>query len=202
MSPTATDRIPTVFILTPKHADGLVHAINLRYLTPIQQQQLQYYFKTPQERQQQTINPFQQQHDHQTMTLRQQLNQNRFARPGQQQPQQKQDEVQGVVVKPDPKNIFGVSTFTRTSKAIVDVARNAFGKVLRYIPFGGNRQPPQQPQQQPPPSFLSGLPQANIDNANSFYYGFVKPLFGQNTKRVYRTYKQEFIQNERIIKLR
>jgi hypothetical protein len=138
------------------------------------------------------------------MTLRQQLNQNRFARPGQPQPQQQQvpDQTQGVVVKPDPKNIFGVSTFTRTSKALVDVARNAFGKILRYVPFGGNQRPPQQPTQQPPPSFLAGLPQPNIDNPNAFYYGYVKPLLGRNTRLVYRTYKPDFIQNERIIKLR
>lgn len=194
--------MPTVFILASRHANGLVHGINLRYLTPIQQQQLQYYFKSPQERAQQTVNPFQQQHSHQTMTLRQQLNQNRFARPGQQQPQQQPDQTQGVVVKPDPKNIFGVSTFTRTSKALVDVARNAFGKVLRYIPFGGDRRPPQQPAQQPPPSFLSGLPQPSIDNPNMFYYGYVKPLFGNKTRMVYRTYKPEYIQNERVIKLR
>lgn len=213
-SPTATDRMPTVFILASRHNDGMLHGVNLRYLTPIEQQQLQYYFKSPQERAQQTVNPFQQQHDHQTMTLRQQLNQGRFARlpedqqkqvqtQQQQQAQQNQKNiVNGVVVKPDPKNIFGVSTFTRTTKALVDVARNAFGKVMRYVPFGGNVRPPAQPAQQPPPAFLSGLPVPNIDNANMFYYGYVKPLLKNKTRMCYRTYKHQFINNEIIIKSR
>lgn len=199
MSPTARDRVPMVFVLTSKHRDGMVHGINLRYLTPLQQQQLQYYFKTPQEREQEKINPFQQQSQ-----LNQQVEQQKQAQQQayEQKKQEAEQERQGYVVRPAPGNIFGVSTFTKTKEVIVQKARAAYGLLSRYIPFGGQKNPPPMPVQQPPIQ-REQIPnvQTNpyIDNPSAFYYSYVKPLFGSATRNYYRTYKHQFIQNERVL---
>ena len=193
LAPKANDRMPMVLILTPKHMDGYAHGINLRYISPIQVQQLQHYFKTPWERAKDFINPFKQQavEDYQK-----QLEQQREDEEGgAQEPQE------GYVIAPDPNNsTFGVSTFTRTVGAVARQARGAFGKLGRFLPFGGRDKPPPPP---PKPSPFANVTKQTVPQINdpaAFYYQYVKPILGVNTKNAYRKYNPQYIRNLRIVK--
>lgn len=188
LAPTANDPRPLVMVLTEQHMDGYLHGLNMRYLTPLHQQQLQHFFRPPGQQQPDHINPFQQQ---EMERMRQQ-----------QEAERKQQELlqtSGYVVRPEPNSTFGVSTFTRTKDAIVQKARGAMGYLRRFIPFGGQQQPPQQPQ----PSPFANMNQQTaplIDNPTAFYYQYVKPILGPNTKNAYRKYKHEYINGFQIIR--
>lgn len=220
-SPTAHDRIPLVFLLTSRHRDGMLHGVNLRYMSQIEQMQLQYYF-TPPEQRAGEIDPFQQQ-----STIQQQVQKQREQQAAEveRKKQEAAEQREGYVVRPQPGNIFGVSTFTRTKDAIVQKAKAAYGILSRYVPFGGAKKPPPLPtkqlpqsfwkskQQPKPPATLSPTvqppapppppvlpPNPHLDDPYHFYYNYVKPTFGSRTRNFYRTYKHEFIQNERIVR--
>lgn len=192
-APTANDRMPMVLVLTPRHADGYVHGINLRYISPIQVQQLQHYFKTPWERAKDFINPFKQTA---VDKYQQELEKQREDEEG-----GAQEPREGYVISPDPNNsTFGVSTFTKTAGAVVRQAKGAFGKLGRFLPFGGRQAPPPPP---PKPSPFANVTKLNVPQINdpyAFYYQYVKPILGPNTKNAYRKYKPEFVMNLRIVK--
>lgn len=210
LSPTANDRIPTVFIMTTRHKDGMVHGINLRYLTPLEQQQLQYYFKTPPEREQEKINPFQQQSFiDQKVEEQRQKQKEEYER----KKQEYQEQQEGYVIKPKKGSIFGVSTFVKTKDIIVQKARAAFGKLSRYVPYGGTKSPPPMPEEPKIKTFTTSQPQQQLqnynrqnlpflDNPSAFYYSYVKPLLRHRTRNCYRRYKHNYINNERVIFLR
>ncbi len=219
-APTAKDKIPMVFVLASRHRDGMLHGINLRYLTPLQQQQLQYVSKTQEERAKETINPFQQQSQIEQQVAKQKQAQiDEYERKKQEAAQA----VQGYVIKPQKGNMFGVSTFTKTNEVVVQKARAAFGKLTQYTPYGGKQAPPAPPQQQqqppqiqspyqqqtpppPPPPQIPPPPvlniQGDVDNPSEFYYNTIKRMWGQSTRNSYRRYKHNFIENERVLYLK
>lgn len=189
VSPTANDRQPMVMLLTSQHMDGHMHGLNLRYLTPIQQQQLQHYFYPPGPEQHDRVNPFEQE---------------RIERYQQQvEAEKKQQELlnqeEGYVVRPEQGNPFGVSTFTRSAGAIVQKARGAFGQLRRFIPFGGQQKPPPPPEQPSPFANLNQQTAPQINNPSEFYYQFVKPVLGSQTKNAYRKYNPLYIQRLQIV---
>lgn len=203
---TANDRMPMVMVLTPQHRDGHMHGLNLRYMSPLQQRQIQYYFQTEQERQQ-TIDPFQQdrvqayqkQLQYQERAKRIEAANKQYKVPTPQELEQKIQ--QGVIVKPDPSNpTFGVSTFTKTTNAQVQAAGNAMGTLQRYIPYGGEEQPPPEPEEPSPFANLSRTSAPQLTNPYTFYYNYVKPMLREYTSNVYRKYQHQYIQNLRILK--
>lgn len=190
LSPTAHDRQPLIMLLTDRHADGNMHGINLRYITPLQQQQLQHYFQPPGRRQEDHINPFQQQ--------RVDRYQEKMQREEELRQQQLQQE-EGYVIRPEPGNMFGVATFTRTIRALAQRARGAIGYLRKYIPFGGPRQPPPEPEQPSPFADVSQETMPVIDNPTTFYYQYAKPILKEFAPNAYRKYKPQYVQNLRII---
>lgn len=186
---TARDPRPTVFILSTAY-NGLVHGLNVRYLTPVVQQQLQWYF-LPKRQQQTQLNPFQQQQNDYVKKLEEyQKRKNELL--------QKQ---QGVIVKPaDNGSPFGVSTFGKTQQAVVPA---------RQILPPNQREDEQIQEPEPPPvlvpptinsPFSLGSNQKIPTNPFQFYHQIVKPLLGKDVSRVYRTYKPMYIMNVRMIK--
>lgn len=198
-SPTSHDKAPMVLLLTNRHRDGYIHGINLRYVTPLQQQQLQYYFRSQAERARDYINPFKQR---QIEKYQQELEQKKKEL---QTPTQEQ---QGYIIRPAPKSDFGVSTFTKTDTAVVQQARGALGRLKRYVPFGGQEEPQQQeppPQQQQPETYsqLADVNKQTVPVVNDplvFYNQYVKPILFPNTHFSYRKYNPRYVSGLRIIK--
>jgi len=179
-SRTAHDRIPTVFVLAQNY-QGYLHGLNVRYLSPDIQRQIQWYFM-PQQQQQQTTDPFQAQ-------------QQEYQKKLQQYQQQKQEQLQkqtGVVVKPTTGSIFGVSTWKITQK-------EAVGKPPLQIT--SSIQEPAPPNVIVPPRPTPFSTQKHIPkDPYAFYHNVVKPLLGSNVKNVYRKYTNVYIHNIRLIK--
>jgi len=172
-------------LLTERHIDGYMHGLNIRYLTPIQQQQLQHYFQPPADQQKEHVNPFQQE---QVKRYQQQLD-------AEKKQQQLLNQEEGYVVRPAPNSTYGVATFTRTASAIVQKARGAYGLLRRLIPFGGLQQPPPPPETPSPFTHVQQHTVPIIDNPTMFYYQYVKPLLGSETKNSYRKYNPIYIRN-------
>ncbi len=189
-SPTAHDPRPTVFVLAQNYR-GLLHGLNIRYLSPIVQQQLQWYFIPPAQQQQQ-MDPFQQQlTDYQKKLAEYQKKKQEIF--------QKQN---SVIVKPaDNGSPFGVSTFGRTQQQQIPATQ--------VLPPNQQQQPepvePEAPKVVVPPATTSQFhPQSGQrqipTNPFQFYYQVVKPLLGADVEKVYRTYKPLYIMNTRVIK--
>ncbi len=187
LSPTATDRQPMIMVLTQQHVDGNMHGLNLRYLTPIQQQQLQHYWYPPGQQQDDHINPFEQER---VKRYEQQVEQEK-----RQQELLAQQE-RGVVMNPEAEATFGgVGTWTKSPVNLVRQGlRGVYGALRRRL---GGEPPP--PEQSSPFASINRQTAPQIDNPMDFYYQFVKPVLGPNTKNSYRKYKLEYIQNFQIL---
>ena len=206
-SPTATDRMPMVMVLTPQHRDGHMHGVNLRYMSPLEQRQIQFYFQNKQQREETGFNPFQQQQIQNYQKRLEYEKQKQYKIPTPQELEQKiqnqrrQQEKEGYIVKPDPANqTFGVSTFTRTTNAQVQAAGNAMGTLQRYTPFGGEEPPPPEPDEPSPFANVNKDTVPEINDPYAFYYRYVNPMMGNETSRVYRKYNHRYISSLRILK--
>ncbi len=189
LSPTAHDRIPTVLVLAQNHK-GLLHGINVRYLTPMLQQQLQWYFLQPQQKQT-TTDPFD-------------YAKRKYIKDLQDYEKRKMELLEkqtGVIVKPAQKSPFGVSTFQKTQ--------------LQQQPANQQLTPQEQQQlQQPAPEAPKAIVPPQLPQMGSpfhqqgqppsdpfqFYHRVIKPLMGRDAQNVYRTYKHIYIKNPRFIK--
>jgi hypothetical protein len=191
LSPTATDKQPQVMVLTEHGVDGNLHGLNLRYLTPIQQQQLQHYWYPPGPDQSDHINPFQQE---QIKKYEQQ-----------QEVERRRQELeahgaQGVIMNPDKDATWGgIPTWVKSPVQVVQGAtRSVLGKLRQYVPWGGQQKPPPPPEQSSPFANINQETAPQINDPVLFYYKFVKPVLGMDTKKAYRKYKLEYIKNFHI----
>jgi hypothetical protein len=191
------DPAPLVLVISsnvPPH--GNLHGLNLRYLTPLEQSQIQYYF-TPTTQRSGTINPFSQQ---QAIDYRVQQQRTQQAQEYERKKAEMLEQQEGVVVKPKPGSIFGVSTFVRTAKMIIDKTRHAFGYLSRFKPFGGQQAVQPEP---PPPSPLANVAINTAPTINSpyeFYHTYVKKIIRGDPSRCYRQYRQQFGNTTRLVR--
>lgn len=199
LSPTSHDKAPMVFIISMDY-NGVLHGLNMRYMSPVHTAQLQWIFKTPEE-QIMVQNPFRQE-----MDLQQKQAQDEAKKVADQRKQEIMSKQVGVIVKPQRGNPFGVKTFGPSQaetqpaypgqpgiklpslmvpQAQPDLQQRAMMRYMEEI--NKNR------------SFFGRSP--ILANPQSFYYQYIKPMFGtnQHIAQVYRKYKHEYIKNMRIV---
>ncbi|MEK6878884.1 MAG: hypothetical protein AABY22_04715 [Nanoarchaeota archaeon] len=198
--------IKTILVLTSNY-NGNLHGLDIRGLSPLEQQMFQYLFEAAQTKQR-TGNPI----ANQIIEKQKQL---KIAEQGRNELLQKKN---AVVVTPDPnqtKKTFSISTFKRTP-----VVSNAFETVSRFM-TRKDIMTPQQIQQelQKSEGFITRTQQeiqrfqqimnmySQFDRMNaipkdpySFYHNYIKPNFGARTSTFYRKFSVQYVQNARIVK--
>jgi hypothetical protein len=187
LSPTATDWQPMIMVLTEQHVDGNMHGLNLRYLRPDQQQQLQHYWYPSGQQQQDHTDPFTQE---QIKRYEQQVEQEK------RQQELLAQEERGVVMNPEAGATFGgVGTWVKSPANLIQRGlRGVYGALRRQL---GGEQPP--PEQSSPFANVNRQTVPQIDNPTDFYYRFVKPVLGSDTKNCYRKYKLEYVKDFKVL---
>lgn len=200
------NNIKTILVLTSNYANNM-HGLDVRGLTPVEQELFQYLFEAAQVKQQ-TGNPIQNQ-------LIQKQKELQMVQQHKQELLQKKN---SVVVTPDPNQTnktFGTSTFRRTP-----IISTIFNMVSKFM-VGKNQMSPQQIEQDLKASdqrilqtqqeiqrfqSIIGMYQ-QFDQINavpkdpySFYHGFIKPHFGHRIPSFYRKFNVNFVQNARIVR--
>lgn len=197
-SPTANDRAPNVLILTPSYQNK-VHGLNLRYMTPKEQQMVQWFFKSIREKMfsSDPYKQIQQEYEQQVQKHNQYL-------------QQLAAQQNKVIVRPQstqgttgtfPTN----NTFGATQK---EISKPPVFEKFSQRHVQQNMIPPDDTMYQRIRQMFSTRMKNLVETFKNerpkdpyqFYHYNLKPLFGRDIKRFYRTYNHTYIVYPRIIK--